>query len=115
MYVPATAREMTTPVLLRVVTKTEDRGGKPFPIYGDSIRFNCNFKAYGGTETVRDGVTVIEDTAQITCFYHPLIIGNCHIIRLRDGAEYEIIGEPDNIEQRNRYLTFKVRRYKGGA
>lgn len=115
MYVPAEAREMVTPCLLRVVTGEEDRGGKPVPIYADAFRFNCNFKTFGGTETVRNDVLVIEDTATLVCWYNPAIKSNCRVVRLTDGAEYQIIGEPENIEQRNLYLRFKVRRVKGGA
>ena len=115
MFAPTAAREMTTPCILRVVTGSKDRGGKPVPVYADSIRFNCNFKTFGGTETFRNDVLVIEDTAQIVCYYHPNFKGNCRIKRLTDNAEFEIIGEPENIEQRNMYLSFKVRRIKGGA
>jgi hypothetical protein len=36
-------------------------------------------------------------------------------VRLSDGAVFDILGEPENIEMRNQFLKFKVRRVKGGA
>jgi hypothetical protein len=37
------------------------------------------------------------------------------MVRLSDGAVYDIIGEPENLEMRNMFLKFKIRRVKGGA
>lgn len=74
-----------------------------------------NFKTYGGTESVNNDVLSVIDTAQITCWYRPDIKGNCQLKRLSDGAIYDILGEPEDIEQRHQLLTFKIRRVKGGA
>ena len=75
----------------------------------------ANFKTYGGTEKTDNGVLSVEDTAQIVCWYRPDIRSDCRIVRATDGAAFEILGEPENIEQRNQFLKFKVRRIKGGA
>lgn len=75
----------------------------------------ANFKTYGGTETTSNGVLMVEDTATIVCWYRPDIKSDCRIVRLADNAIFEIIGEPENIEQQNQFLKFKVRRVKGGA
>jgi hypothetical protein len=72
-------------------------------------------KSYGGTETTINGVLSVEDTAQIVCWYRPDIRSECRLVRLTDGAVYEVIGEPENIEMRNQFLKFKVRRVAGGA
>lgn len=74
-----------------------------------------NMKTFGGTETTSNGVLSIEDTAQIVCWYRPDIRSDCRLIRLADNSAWEIIGEPENIEVRNQFLKFKVRRVKGGA
>ena len=75
------------------------------------------------TETVINGVTVktyepdeiVEDTAQVVTWFEPdLKSGDCIRI-LTTGVDYEIIGEPENIELRSQDMTFKVRRIKGGA
>ena len=61
-----------------------------------------------------NGVYSVIDTASVTTWYRPDITANCRILR-EDGAIYEIINEPENIEMQNTFLQFKVRRVKGGA
>lgn len=84
---------------------------KVYPENGELIF--CSFKTYGGTETtVNDQLTVV-DTANIETWYRPDITSASQI-RL-NGKRYEVIGEPENIEQRNQFLKFKVRGIKGGT
>lgn len=74
---------------------------------------NCSFKTYGGTETVSNNTLVIEDTANIETWYRPDITSGS---QLKLGSKvYEVIGEPENIEQRNQFLKFKVRGVRGGT
>lgn len=114
MFKPIAAAQMTTPCMLQVPT-TSNVLGVVKKSYEDSEQFVCNWKSYGGTEVVNNGVLTIEDTATLVCWYNPLIQASCRIKRLTDGAVYEVIGEPENIEQRNMILQFKVQRVKGGA
>lgn len=82
---------------------------------GNSINlFFGSFKTYGGTERDINGVYSIEDTANIETMYRPDIKANCRIAR-EDGATYDIISEPEDINQRHQFLKFKVKRIKGGA
>lgn len=121
MYRPTEAAQMTTPFKLqRPVLK---------PSYGVNTKawedvngvIMANFKTFGGTEINNNGVLSVEDTAQVVCWYRPDIAGNCRLVLLdgtenTDGAKcYEILGVPENIEQRNMFLKFKVRRIKGGV
>lgn len=75
--------------------------------------FNCSFKTYGGTESVVNGQLTVVDTANIETWYRPDITSASQI-RL-GGKIYEVIGEPEDIEQRHQFLKFKVRGVKGGA
>lgn len=86
---------------------------KEYPSEG--ILFFGSFKTYGGTENTVNGVYSVIDTASIETWYRPDIKSDCRISRAEDGATYEIIGEPENINMRNQFLKFKVRRVKGGA
>lgn len=114
MYRPASAAQMTTPMRLQVPKVTSVLGvAKKEYTDGDVIM--CNFKTYGGTESVVNDVLSVIDTAQITCWYRPDIKSDCRLKRLSDGAVFEILGEPENLEQRNQILYFKIRRVKGGA
>lgn len=123
MYRPSEAAQMTTPLLLQT-PKTVSAYGvskKTWEDVGGVIM--ANFKTFGGTEKTDNGVLSVEDTAQIVCWYRPDIKSDCRLIRLADGkdekgnwkAAFEVLGEPENIEMRNQFLKFKVRRIKGGA
>lgn len=122
MFKPAAASQMTTPCMLLSTTESNVLGVVKKD-YAESERFNCNWKSYGGTEVANNGILTIEDTATLVCWYSPLIRANCRVVRLADGkdeagkwrAVYEIVSEPENIEQRNMFLQFKVQRVKGGA
>lgn len=115
MYRPIEAAQMTTATRLQTPTggKTLGVGTKTYADVSGVVM--VNWKSFGGTETTSNGVLSVEDTAQIVCWYRPDIRANCRLQRLSDGAVYEIIGEPENIEMRNQFLKFKVRRVKGGA
>lgn len=75
--------------------------------------FFCSFKSFGGTEKVVNDVVVVEDTAVVETWFDPQIKANCHV--LIDECEYEILGTPENINKRNKYLKFKIRAIEGGA
>lgn len=107
----------STPLLLLVPTYETKQGVKvkSYTAIADGILFYGTFKTYGGTETTSNGVLMVEDTATIETWYRPDIDSNCRIALAANGAEYEIIGQPEDISQRHQWLTFKVRRVKGGA
>ena len=98
--------EATETVVLGVRKKTFEPDG--------IIRF-CNFSTYGGTETEVNGILSVEDTAEIVAWYEPDIKSADRIRILETDRDYEIIGEPENIELRNQEMKFKVRRVSGGA
>lgn len=115
MYRPPEAAQMTTAMRLQVPTSGRVNGvlKKEFTDVPDIVF--VNFKTFGGTERLNNDVYIVEDTAQIVCWYRPDIKADCRMVRLPDGAVYDIIGEPENLEMRNMFLKFKIRRVKGGA
>lgn len=82
--------------------------------YLPSSEMFCSFKTFGGTETTSNGVIVIENTAIIDTWFNPDITADC-ILKSDTGQRYEIIGTPENIENKNIFMKFKVREIKGGA
>lgn len=121
MYRPNEAGQMTTPLRLQVPKYATFNAVKQKTYESVDGVIMANFKTYGGTEKEINGVLVVEDTAQIVCWYRPDITSGCRVVLL-DGSEdtanarcYEILGDPENIEMRNQFLKFKVRRVKGGA
>lgn len=115
MYRPSEAAQMTTVMRLQLPTTVTEYGVSTKAWVETNLLVRCNFKSYGGTERDINGVVSVEDTAQIVCWYHPDIKGDCRLVRLSDNAVFEILGEPENIEMRNQFLKFKIRRVKGGA
>lgn len=104
-----------TPLKLFIPTYKRVKGVAVKEYPSEGILFFGSFKTYGGTETAVNGVYSVIDTANIETWYRPDIKSDCRISRAEDGATYEIIGEPENINMRNQFLKFKVRRVKGGA
>lgn len=107
---------MTTPFRLLIPKEAKRVKGVLVKEYTEQKAvIMCNFATYGGTETTADGLLSVEDTASVTTWYRPDIKSDCRIKRLTDNAVFEVIGEPENIEMRNMFLVFRVRRVKGGA
>lgn len=123
MYRPSDAAQMTTAIQLQQPVKTKSHGVSQQKSYGVSQKsykdvdgvVMVNFKTYGGTEKTDNGILSIEETAQIVCWYRPDIKSDTRVVLLQTGAIYEILGEPENIEMRNMFLKFKIRRIKGGV
>lgn len=123
MFRPNEAAQMTTPLRLQVPKTTTFNAVNKKTFEDVDGVIMANFKTFGGTEKTDNGVLSIEDTAQIVCFYRPDIKSNCRVVLLSAGfdengqprAVYDVLGEPENIEMRNQFLKFKVRRVKGGA
>lgn len=104
----------STPMYLFIPKYVTVKGStkKVFPETGELIY--CSFKSYGGTERTTNDLYMIEDTANIETWFRPDITSEC-VLDTPDGARYEIMNEPENINMRNQFLKFKIRRVKGGA
>ena len=103
-------------IVLKPTYKTS--GGvraKVYPAVKDGFRINGSFRSYGGTETTINGVYTIIDTADVETWYRSDITSDCMIVLADTGAKYGILGEPENINRRNKFLKFKVQRDAGGA
>lgn len=107
--------QKTTPFMRLVPTENRVNGVRVKTFDPDGIVRFCNFSTYGGTEQTVNGVLAVENTAQIVTWFEPDITSADRIRILETGADYEIIGEPENIELRRQEMQFKVRRVKGGA
>lgn len=114
MYRPIEARDMKVPFKLLTVSEYEKVKGVMQPkSYVEKDLIYCSFKTYGGTEKDVNGRYVIYDTANIITWFRPDIKSDCRLKRMSDGALFEILNEPENIEMKNQYLKFKVQRIKG--
>ena len=110
MYRPSEPFTTTLELLNPVYTVIKGVTKKDYEVV-DTIQ--CLFKTYGGTESDKNDVLVVVDTANVETWYRPDITSGS---RLRLGAKiYEVIGEPEDISQRHQFLKFKVRGIRGGV
>lgn len=114
-YRPSTP--FSTPLILLIPTYTKSGGvaRKVIPEIENGELFFGSFKTYGGTETKVDGIYSIEDTAEVETWFRPDITSECVVVLATTGAKYDIMNEPENINQRNQFLKFKLKRIKGGV
>ena len=102
-----------TPVELLNITEVKTVRGVDVPQYSKTANIFCKFKTYGGTESTSNGVLTVEDTANVETWYRPDITASS---RIKLGSKvYEVMGEPENIEQRNQIIKLKVRSVRGGT
>ena len=115
MYKPS--KKFNTPMLLYIVTGTQDTLGVPTKTYApDGILFYGSFATYGGTEREVNGIVAVEDTATVETWYRPEFMASARVaLANAPGKLYEIVGEPENIEQRNLYTKMRLTRVQGGA
>lgn len=111
-YRPSTP--FNTPMWLFVPMMILAKGSRKYIYPETGEKIFCSFKTYGGTETIVNGVLSVEMTAVIETWYRPDITSNCELEDI-NGNRYEILGAPENINQRNQYLKFKIRAIRGGA
>ena len=114
-YKPSTPFTASMVLLIPEYTKKMGVETKTFPEFADGIEFFGSFKTYGGTERNENDIYSVIDTAVIETWYREDITSDCCIYVHQTGGIYEIINEPENINLRNQFLKFKVRRVKGGA
>lgn len=119
-YRPDLSNMISLVLLKPTTTSVSGVDKKVFPSIQAALSDNDNifygsFKTYGGTERDVNGVYSIVDTANIETYFRPDITSECRIARADDGAIFEIINEPEDIDQRHQFLKFKVKRVKGGA
>ena len=112
MYRPQVPFTVPLQLLIPAYETVKGVRKKVYPDSGETIF--CSFKTYGGTEQNVNGVYSVIDTAVIETWYRPDLRSDC-AVKTQDGAVYEVLGVPENIEQRGQFLKCKVRRKAGGA
>lgn len=113
MYQPR--KKFTTPLLYYELDRKERVKGTVVKIYKEKPELIWgSFTTYGGTEIESNRILVIEDTAKVETWYDPKITSEGKIQVAGSERSYEIIGEPEDIEERHKFLQMKVKRIKGG-
>lgn len=117
LYRPAEITNLDTALKVLTPTYTTVNGVRKKTYeaspYNNAPRFFAAFKSKGGTESDVNGVYAILDTAEVTTWFRADIKSDSRIVRLPGGEVYEVIGEPENVDNRSQFLKFKVKRVKG--
>lgn len=100
-------QNFTTPIKIQSRGET-NVNGQPEITYVDKAECFCNWKGRGGSETMKSGSMVVEDTAEIIMWYIPGI-NERDLVLLNHVTPYEVLNV-ENVEMRNQYLMLKVRR-----
>lgn len=79
----------------------------------DNQVFFGSFRTFGGTENIKNDVYTVIDTAVIDTWYRPDIKSNSRIYICETAQTYDVIGTPEDIDQRHQYLKFKVQKVGG--
>ena len=112
MYKPANIREFVTPAVHKKATsKTVNNRTSKKIIEVGIIR--GKFKQKGTAETNANGLTVINEKTTFTTWYKADFAA-ADILTI-GGVDFQVIGEPENVEMRNRYAVLTLERISGGA
>ena len=115
MYKPTSPFNVALILLIPTSERVSGVKVKSYPTLSKGEVINGSFKTFGGTETTENGVYSVVDTAVIETWYRPDIKADCRIVNPETGVAYEILGTPEDIQQRHQWLKFKVKAVKGGA
>lgn len=112
MYKPANIREFVTPAIHKKAT-SKTVNGRTQKAFTEVGTVRGKFKQKGTAETNANGLTVVsQKTTFITWFKADFAAADILTI---NGADYEIIGAPENVEMRGRYAVLTLERISGGA
>ena len=112
MYKPANIREFITPAVhKKAIKKTVNN--RIVNEYAESGTVRGKFKLKGTSEITANGLTVVNDKTTFITWYKA-DFASSDILTI-GGADYKIIGTPENVEMRSRYSVLMLERIKGGA
>jgi len=104
--------ELRTKITLQSRTVTQDAGRFSVPRWITIAAVWSKWINAHGNAVLQAGIEGVEAPATVLIRYRSGIDATCSV--LKSGMRYEIISEPDNIQERNEYLELKVRRMKAG-
>lgn len=112
MYKPANVREFVTPALQKrtQVTMVNGRTQKEV-VQIASLR--GKFKQKATREMNANGLVVVHGTiTYVTWWKSDMMAGD--ILEI-NGIDYQVKGEPENVEMRGKYAVLNLEVFKGGA
>jgi hypothetical protein len=114
MYKPTKLREMNTPAVHKRATSVLVNN-RPQKEYTELGTVRGLFKQKGTAETNANGLTLINEKTTFTTLYKRNEPYKAADILTIGGVDFEIKGEPENVEMRSRYVVITLERIGGGA
>lgn len=74
---------------------------------------HCNWKNVFGTELLQDKTVMTKAPAKVRMRYDSRINPTCRVLKEGDSIPYEIVSSPDNINDSNQLMEFRVQRMEG--
>jgi len=112
MYKPANIRQFVTPAVYKTAN-TETINGHTQKTYSVVRTIKGEFKQKNTSELNANGVVIVEVKTTFTTWWSNNL--KAQDILTINNIDYEIVGEPENVEQRSRYAVLTLRLIKGGA
>lgn len=114
MYKPADIRKFVTQAVHKKAT-SQTINGRTVKTYTEVGTARGQFKQKGTAETNANGLTVINEKTTFTTWFKKVEPYAAKDILTIGGIDYEIKGEPENVEMRSRYAVITLERISGGA
>ena len=112
MYKPANLREFVTPAVHKKPT-TQLINGHDQKTYTTVGTIKGKFKQKTTSELNANGLVIVEDKVTYTTWWSNNL--EAQDILTINNIDYEIVGQPENVEMRSRYAVLNLRLIKGGA
>lgn len=95
-------------------TSYEKKSGVDAKNYSLSGEIFAGIKTFGGTETEKNGVMVVLETAVLHTWYTPILESNTRL-QADDGSFWDVISPPEDLDLAHRYISVKVQKVEGGV
>lgn len=114
MYKPANIREFVTQAVhIKAMSQTVNNRNVKRKTEVGTVK--GKFKQKGTAETNANGLTIVNEKTTFTTWFKKTNAFEAKDILKINGIEYEIKGEPENVEMRSRYVIITLERIGGGA
>lgn len=112
MYKPANLRAFVTPATQKRVEVTTVNGRQQKTVV-EVASLRGKFKQTGTSELNANGLVVVSyKTEFITWWKEDFKAGDILTI---NGVDFQVYGQPENVEMRGRYAVLTLKRIEGGA
>jgi SPP1 family predicted phage head-tail adaptor len=109
---PTNPGQMRTSIILQKRTTTSDDGGFMIPAWEDIATVWAKWVNVHGSEVWAAQTAQAAQPATVTIRYRDDVDSTCAV--LKGDTRYEIVGSPDDIQERHEYIEMKVQRMAEG-